>query len=395
MGSLRRFRDSIGDVDVIAVSEGDADRVMERFVSLPVVRDVVAFGARKSAILSSAGIQVDLRVVRPEQFGAAALYFTGSKAHNVALRRRALARGWTLNEYGLSDASTGEVVASRTEGDVYRALDMAWIPPELREDAGEIELAETGRLPDLVAEEHLRGDLHVHTDLSGDGRETLEAMIAGASARRYEYVAITDHGEDLVINGASRDDLMEQRRRIDALRADHPGLTILQGAELNIAPDGSVDYDPEFLAGLDFGVASVHSHFDLDRDRQTERVIAAMQNPAVNVIGHLTGRKIGRRPGIDLDVDAVLAAAEETGCALEVNCHLDRLDAPSDVVRAARGGGVVFVISSDAHDARELGNMAWGVRAARRGWAERDRVANTWPVGRFMSWVETKRSSGL
>jgi DNA polymerase (family 10) len=392
MGSLRRFRESVGDLDVLAVSQGDAAAVMQRFVSLPAVREVVSYGARAAAVLSAAGIRVDLRVVRPEQFGAATLYFTGSKAHNVALRRRALERGWTLNEYGLTEQTTGRVIAAATEEEVYRELGLAWIPPELREDTGEIELSERGALPDLVAEEHLRGDLHVHTDLSGDGREPVQAMLAGAAARRYEYVAITDHGEDLTINGATREELMAQRRNIDALRSEHPDLAVLQGAELNIAVDGSVDYDPGFLAGLDWGVASVHSHFELDRRGQTERVVEAMRNPAVNVIGHLTGRRIGRRPGIDLDVDAVLTAAETTGCAIEINCHLDRLDAPPELLRRARGSGVVFVISTDAHDTRELGNTIWGVRAARRGWVERERVANTWPAERFLAWAAAKRT---
>jgi DNA polymerase (family 10) len=391
MGSLRRFCESVGDLDLLVVSEGDAAAVMQRFVALPAVREVVAYGARTSAVLSAAGIQVDVRVVRPEQFGAASVYFTGSRAHNVALRRRALERGWTLNEYGLTEQATGTVIASATEADVYRALGLAWIPPEIREDVGEIELAERGALPDLVAEEDLRGDLHVHTDLSGDGREPLRAMLAGAAARRYEYVAITDHGEGLSINGVTREDLIGQRGAIDELRSEHPGLVVLQGAELNIAPDGSVDYDPGFLATLDWGVAGVHSHFVLDRRGQTERIVEAMRNPAVNVIGHLTGRRIGRRPGIDLDFDAVLAAAEETGCAIEINSSLDRLDAPPELLRRARGSDVVFVISTDAHDSRELGNTIWGVRAARRGWVDRVRVANTWPAERFLAWAAAKR----
>jgi DNA polymerase (family 10) len=391
MGSLRRFRDSVGDIDVLVVSEGETGTVMDRFVSLPVVREVVARGARRSAIVSAAGIQVDLRVVRPEQYGAASLYFTGSKAHNVALRQRAMERGWTLNEYGLTESETGRVIASAAEEDVYRALGLAWIPPEMREDTGEIGRAGRGGFAGLVGEEHLRGDLHVHTNLSGDGRESLEAMVAGAAARRYDYVAITDHGEDLAVNGVSRNELIEQRRAIDALRSEHPGMAILQGAELNIAPDGSVDYDGGFLAGLAWGVASVHSHFDLERDRQTRRIVAAMHNPGVNVIGHLTGRIIGRRPGIDLDFDAVLGAAETTGCAIEINSHLDRLDAPPDLLRRARGSKVVFVISSDAHDTRELGSVIWGVRAARRGWVERDQVANTWPAERFLAWAAAKR----
>lgn len=392
MGSLRRFRETIGDIDVIAVSTGDPATVMDRFVALPVVREVIGYGARKSAIVSAAGMQIDLRVMDPSQYGAAALYFTGSKAHNIRLRQMAIERGWTLNEYGLTVEETGEVVAAATEEDVYAALGLPWIPPELREDTGEIEAALSGGLPDLVGSEHLKGDLHVHTNLSGDGRETLETMLAAAAAARgYAYVAITDHGEDLAINGATREQLLAQRRRIATLQKRHPGMTVLQGAELNIGPDGDIDYDPEFLAGLDFGVASVHGQFTLSPERQTARVIAAMENPAVNVIGHLTGRRIGTRPGIDLDVDAVLAAAERTGCALEINGHLDRLDAPADILRRARGRDIVFAISSDAHDTRELANIETGVRNARRGWVERSQVVNTWSAKRFTAWVGRKR----
>jgi DNA polymerase (family 10) len=205
-------------------------------------------------------------------------------------------------------------------------------------------------------------------------------------------VAITDHGEDLTINGVSRDDMLAQRRRIRDLQDRYPDMRLLHGCELNIAPDGSIDYDPEFLAGFDWGIASVHGHFDLDRDQQTRRVVTAMENPAVNAIGHLSGRMIGRRPGIDLDVEAVLAAAERTGCALEVNGHLDRLDASADVLFRARLGGTPVIIDTDAHDVAELDNMTWGVRNAQRGWVERDRVANTWPGDRFFDWTAQKRS---
>jgi DNA polymerase (family 10) len=391
MGSLRRFRDTIGDVDVIVVSDDDPEEIMDRFVSLPVVGEVVAYGTRKSAILSTGGLQIDLRVIRPDQYGSAAMYFTGSKAHNIRLRRLAIDRGWQLNEYGLTDAETGETIASVTEEEVYRALGLDWIPPELREDRGEIELAASGSLPALVGEGDLRGDLHVHTDLSGDGREPLEVMVAAAAARGYEYLAITDHGEDLTINGVSREQMLGQRDRLAELQEDYPAMRLLHGCELNIGPDGSIDYDPEFLAGFDWGVAGVHGWFDLDRDQQTRRVVMAMENPAVNAIGHLTGRMIGRRPGIELDTETVLAAAERTGCALEINSHLDRLDASSEMLYQSRSSGVLTVINTDAHDTRELGNIRWGIANARRGWVERERVANTWPLDRFLDWAAHKR----
>ena len=393
MGSLRRFRETTGDVDVVVISTGDPEAVMARFVELPVVREVVGHGARKSAVVTTSGLQVDLRVVEPHQYGSAALYFTGSKAHNIRLRQMAIDRGWILNEYALAEAD-GTVIASRTEQEVYGALGLPWIPPELREDTGEIEAALAGALPDLVEEKELRGDLHVHTSLSGDGRDPLSAMVAAAAKRGYRYMAITDHAEDLSINGATREQLLAQRRSISRLQPKHPDLAILQGVELNIGKDGSVDYDPEFLDGFGFGVASVHSHFNLPAAQQTERVIAAMRNRAVNVIGHLTGRMIGKRPGIDLDVDAILVAAEETGCALEVNSHLDRLDAPTEVLRLAHDRpGVIFVISTDSHGVGELADTTWGVHHARRGWVEKARVANTWPQKKFLKWVGEKRKA--
>ncbi|HSM00880.1 MAG TPA: DNA polymerase/3'-5' exonuclease PolX [Acidimicrobiia bacterium] len=392
MGSLRRFRDTIGDIDIIAVSAGDPEEVMKRFVELPVVREVVGYGARKSAIVGAMGLQIDLRVVEPSQFGSAAVYFTGSKAHNIRLRQMALDRGWTLNEYALSDLEGGAVVASKTEEDVYSALGLPWIPPEIREDTGEIEAALAGELPVFATVKDLKGDLHVHTDLSGDGHVSLADVVADAAGRGYRYLAISDHGENLTINGLTREQLLGQRRSIARLQDRYPDMTILQGAELNIAPDGTVDYDAEFLGSLDFGVASVHSHFGLSAAEQTARVTTAMRNPAVNVIGHLTGRRIGKRPGIDLDLDEVLAVAAETGCALEVNCHLDRLDAPSEVLRRAmEHEGVHFAISTDTHRLHEMDNTVNGVRLARRGWVEKSRIVNTWPQRRFLKWVRDGR----
>jgi len=393
MGSLRRFRDTIGDIDIIAVSTGDPEEVMSRFVELPIVRDVVGHGARKSAIVGAMGLQIDLRVVEPAQYGSAEVYFTGSKAHNIRLRQMALDRGWTLNEYALSEIDGGSVVASKTEEAVYEALDLPWIPPEIREDTGEIEAARAGSLPAFVRVQDLKGDLHVHTDLSGDGHVSLADVVAGAAERGYRYLAITDHGENLTINGLTRHQLLAQRRVLARLNTKYPDMVILQGAELNIAPDGSVDYDADFLTGLEFGVASVHSHFGLDAAAQTARVATAMRNPAVNVIGHLTGRRIGKRPGIDLDVDEVLSVAAATGCALEINCHLDRLDAPAEILRRAmERDDVVFAISTDTHRLHELDNAINGVRLARRGWVDRSRVVNTWPQKRFLKWVRDKRS---
>jgi DNA polymerase (family 10) len=376
----------------MAATDGDPRVVVDHFASLPIASEVVSHGVGKSTIVSPDGLQIDLRVVEPGCWGSAAMYFTGSKAHNIRLRQIAIDSGRTLSEYGLADSATGAVVAAQTEEEVYRALGLDWVPPELREDRGEVELAAMGRLPELVEERHVRGDLHVHTDVSGDGRATLETMVAAAERRGYEYVAITDHGENLAINGASREELLEQRQAVARLQHRHPDLRILQGCELNIGRDGGVDYDAGFLAGLDFGVAAVHGAFDLDEETQTRRVISAMENPAVNVIGHLTGRQIGRRPGIDLDLEAVFDAAERTGTALEVNCHLDRLDLSADALYLAREREVLFSIDTDAHDAAELDNLRWGVRTARRGWVERDRVVNTWPVGRFLEWVGAKRS---
>lgn len=391
MGSLRRFRDTVGDVDVVVATMGDPLAVMDRLVGLPLTGEVIGRGEAKTSIITTAGLQIDVRVVRPDQYGAAQMYFTGSKAHNIRLRQMAIDRGLLLNEYGLSDAETGDVIACATEDEVYGALGLEWIAPEIREDTGEIEAVLGGALPDLVSESDLKGDLHVHTSLSGDGRDDLEAMVEAAKRRGYSYLAITDHAEDLSINGASRTQMLEQRARIIEIRKRNRKMRVLHGAELNIGRDGTIDYDRSFLEGFDFGVASVHSHFDLDLPTQTTRVVTAMRNPAVNVIGHLTGRRIGRRPGIELDVDEVLAVAEDTGCGIEINCHLDRLDAPAEVLRMARGRNVVFVVSTDSHDATELAQVRWGVKLARRGWVDRSQIANTWERARFLEWVEEKR----
>lgn len=392
-GSLRRFAETIGDIDIL-VGSNDPGPIMDVFVNLPMVTDVLGHGETKSAIVTSAGLQLDLRVVKPSQYGAALLYFTGSRAHNIELRQLALAAGWTLNEYALADAETEAVVASRTENAIYRALGLAAIPPEMREGRGEVDAAAAGGLPQLVRVSDLRGDLHVHSDWSGDGRSPLEAMVGTVVERGLEYIAITEHAEDLAINGLSRAQVLEEREVIEGLRSRYPTLTILHGAELNIGPEGTLDYDTDFLLGFDFCVASVHSHFDLTATVQTERLLRAIAHPAVNVIGHLTGRRIGHRPGIELDAAPVLEALAGSGTGLEINCHLDRLDAPADVLRLGRDyPELVYVISTDAHHTTEFANVRWGVHAARRGWVDRRRVANTWPRPRFIEWVTAKRGT--
>jgi DNA polymerase (family 10) len=334
-------------------------------------------------------MQVDVRTVRPDQLGSALLYFTGSKAHNIALRQRAIDRGWLLSEYGLFEEDT--VVASHTEESVYEALEMAFVPPPLREGSGEVEAAARGDLPSLVERSQIKGDLHYHSDRSGDGRSSLEEMVEAAIARGFEYAAFTDHGEDLAINGSSREVMLAHRDRIRELQVAYPQIRLLFGCELNIGPDGSLDYDPDFRLEFDYCVASIHSHFDLPRDRQTARVLTALGDPSVNAIGHLTGRYIGRRPGVDLDVEVILEALEVTGVALEINGALDRLDASSEVARQAMARGVDVVIDTDSHHTSDLVRMDYGVAYAQRGWVTSDRVVNTRPVDEFMEWVERRR----
>jgi DNA polymerase (family 10) len=323
--------------------------------------------------------------------GAALMYFTGSKAHNIAMRQRAIERGWTLNEYALSVEESGEVVASETEEAIYRALDLAHVPPPMREGNGEIEAAAEDALPKTVRVADLLGDFHVHTDRSGDAHSSIDEVVSEAVKRGYRYFAVTDHAEGLPMNGISRDEILAQRDEVAALRERYPDLHLMQGIELNIGPDGSLDYDPDFRMGLDFCVAAVHAHFNLPEAEQTKRILAAMDDPSVNVIGHLSGRMIGRRPGIDLDLDAVFQKAVDTGTAIEINAALPRLDCAADALRRARELDVTFIISTDAHHVAEYDRMEWGARQAQRGWVDRDKVANTWDLERFMAFVLAKR----
>ncbi|MFO0727605.1 MAG: DNA polymerase/3'-5' exonuclease PolX [Myxococcota bacterium] len=384
-GSLRRFAETVGDVDIVVVAK-DSAPVMEALVSMGVVDQVLARGETKTSVVTHRGTQVDLRVVAAEQLGAALLYFTGSKGHNIKLRQRALARGWTLNEYALAELETGRVIASRTEEEIYAALGLPFIPPALREDWGEIELAERGQLPAPLGP--LIGDFHVHTSLSGDGRSSLEEMVLEAKARGLRVLALTDHAEG-TLSGVGRTELLAQREEIAALQAQlGHSLRLLHGVELNIGREGELDYDPEFRAAFDWCVASVHDHFELPQAAQTARLIRAMRDPAVRLIGHPSARIIGGRPPIALDLEAIFTAAEETGTALEINGGLPRLDLSVDALRGAQRRSLTFVLSSDAHHSKELQRLEYAAKQAERAGVDRAKIANAWAPEELLRWVD-------
>ena len=386
-GSLRRFSETIGDVDIM-VAASNPEPVMEALVSLPAVDAVLVRGASKTSVVTRRGTQIDVRVVEPAQLGAALMYFTGSKGHNIKLRQRALARGWTLNEYALSQLDGGAIVARETEEDIYRALGLPFIPPVLREDGGEIEAAETGALPQPIG--RLWGDFHVHTSVSGDGKSSLEEIVAAAIERGYRVLALTDHAEG-TLSGVPREAFLEQRERVRAMQAQlGDKLRLLHGVELNIGPNGTLDYDAEFRRQFDWCLASVHDHFDLDREAQTRRIVTAMQDPSVRMIGHPSARMIGGRPPIELDLEALFAAAEATGTALEVNGGLPRLDLSVEALRRARGRALTFLLTSDAHEAAELERVRYAALNAERAWLDPTRVANAWEPERLLSWLEKK-----
>lgn len=387
-GSLRRGRETIGDIDVLVTARGSGP-VMRAFTELPYVAEVIAQGEKKTSVRTDRGLAVDLRVVPPDSWGAALLYFTGSRAHNIRVREIAVHKKLKLSEYGLFDAESGKKIVSRTEEDVYARLGLPWIPPTLREDRGEIEAGLRGELPDLVVEADVRGDLHTHTDLT-DGLASLEDMVAAAAERGYAYYAITDHGPDLYMQRMTEERMLAQRERVRKLKA--PRMRLLHGVELNIDPDGGVDWPEDFLDGFDLCVASVHSHFNQGRAALTRRLVRACENPYVNIIGHPTTRLIGKRPGIDADLDEVFAACARTGTALEINAHPDRLDLGDEHILRAKRHGVRFAIDSDAHAVPHLANLRHGVATAQRGWLTKDDVINTWTLTRLRRFLRKDRT---
>ena len=372
-GSFRRRAETVGDLDILATGRGKA-AVVQRFLAYPEVTEVLSQGVGGASVRLRSGLQVDLRVLDPESFGAGLYYFTGSKAHNIAARRLAQRRGLKLNEYGVFRHDRR--VAGKSEVGVARAVGLRWIPPELREDRGEIEAARAGRLPHLVELGDIRGDLQCHTTAS-DGRNTLPAMVHAAEALGYEYLAITDHTPAVRITGGlDRAGFRRQGRMIDRLNGG-ARLTILKGAEVDILRDGRLDLDDDTMAGLDLVIVSVHSHFELSSREQTRRLVRALRHPGVHILAHPTGRMIGTRAPIRADFEEVYRVAREEGVLLEVNGQPTRLDLDDVAARAAVARGVGLVINTDAHSTAELGFMRWGVDQARRAWATAADIANT------------------
>jgi DNA polymerase (family 10) len=387
-GSFRRCRDTVGDLDILVVAPHGRD-VVERFVGYPQRTEILARGPTRGSIRLRCGISVDLRVVPAVSFGAALHYFTGSKAHNIAVRRRGQERGLKINEYGVFRGSRR--VGGRTEAEVFSAVGLPWIPPELREGSDEIEAAATGALPELLRLDEIKGDLHVHTDDS-DGRSTLEEMARAAEAMGYEYIAITDHTPSVrVAGGLDRAGFRGQMRRIDRLNRTLTSLTVLKGAEVDILEDGSLDLDDETLASLDIVCVALHSHLGLPADRQTARVLRALEHRSVDVLSHPRGRMIGRRRGALLDLPRVVDAAIAHGVALEVDAQPERLDLDDRGCRLVVERRGMLAISSDAHSVDELRFMRWGVDQARRGWATAASTLNALALAKLVARLHRER----
>ncbi len=386
-GSLRRWKETVGDLDIL-VATRNSQPIMDKFVQLPEVQRVLAHGTTKSSVLVLNNFQVDLRAVEPESFGAAAQYFTGSKAHNIALRNLALKRGLTLNEYGVFREATGEKVAGETEEGVYEAVGLAWIPPELREDRGELEAAAAGTLPRLVTLDDIRGELHSHTKWS-DGANTVEEMARAAIEQGYEYLAITDHSPPMGW-GVKPDDFRRLIREIRQV-SERLGFPILAGIEVDIDPDGSLHMDEDILRQLDIVIASVHSAMRMDIQAMTQRIVRAMENPLVHAIGHPTGRLINQRPPYEVRIDELIQKAKETGVALEINASPERLDLNDENARAAQESGVLLLLGTDAHRPEHLRFMRFGVAVARRAWCEPKHILNTRSYEELREWLRSRR----
>ncbi|MBI2650754.1 DNA polymerase/3'-5' exonuclease PolX [Candidatus Woesearchaeota archaeon] len=375
-GSTRRMKETIGDIDILATSKAP-EKVIEFFTKMPNVADVLAKGPTKSSVRLKEGIQVDIRVLDDNIFGAALLYFTGNKEHNILLRRIAIEKGLKLSEYGLFDNKTNRIVAGRTEEDVYKKLGMGYIEPEMREDEGEIELAQHNMLPKLIGYNDIKGDLQMHTRWS-DGSNTIEEMALAAKKLGYEYICITDHtGRLAIANALDEKRILEQRKDIDKINKKIRGIKILQGVEVNIKDDGTLDMPGKVLKQLDIVVASIHSGFKNPKEKITKRMLKAMENENVDIIAHPTGRLITKRESYDIDLDRIFEAAKKTNTIMEINAYPERMDLRDAHVRAAVKAGVKLAISTDAHNADQLHFMKLGIGTARRGWATKNDIINT------------------
>ncbi len=400
-GSLRRGRETIGDVDLLVTmrsgreKQKDVDAVAEHILKYPGIDQTLAHGENKVSVLLGNGLQVDVRMLAKENFGAALLYFTGSKAHNVGLRGRALDMGWTLNEYALTTVKGGKVVAGKTEEEIYAKLGLDYIEPELREMTGEIEAAEAHKLPQLLKLADIRGDLQMHTTAS-DGRDSIEEMGEAAKKLGYEYIALTDHSKAVTVaNGMDDKRTLAQIKKIRAAQERVPGIRLLAGIEVDILKNGSLDLSNEVLAQLDVVVASIHSFMNLDREAMTDRILAAIENPYTQILAHPTGRLLLRRESFAYDVEKVLDAAKKNGVAVECNAYPDRLDFNDVHLRMARERGVKVVISTDAHSTTHFRMMKYGVITARRGWLEKKHVLNTRPLNEFLASLRPKPAGAV
>ena len=375
-GSARRRKETVGDLDVLASSE-EPDRVVDRFVSMPPILRVLSRGSTKSTVVLERNLQVDLRVIKPDEYGAALQYFTGSKEHNVKIRTISVKKGYKLNEYGLYERETDRKVAGKEEGEIYRILGLEPMPPELRENRGEIEVAMEGKLPNLVEYGDVKGDLHVHTKWS-DGSATIKEMAVAAQKHGWEYIAICDHSKSLgIARGLNEDELRSQMAEIERVNRELDGITVLRGSECDIKRDGSLDLSNDVLKDLDFMVASIHSGFKASREEMTERLVKAMHNEYVSTIGHPTGRLLQKRPGYQLDFERVFEVAAEQGVMMEICAYPDRLDLDDVNCRAAMERGVKLSFGTDSHATSHFDFMQMGVSVARRGWLEKDDVINT------------------
>ncbi|MDR4515557.1 DNA polymerase/3'-5' exonuclease PolX [Nitrosomonas sp.] len=373
-GSYRRMRETVGDLDIL-VAAAASEPVVQRFIQYQEVAKILSAGVTRASVVLECGVQVDLRVVKSESFGAALHYFTGSKSHNVAVRRIAQKKGLKINEYGVYRGN--KRIAGQSEESVYAAVGLAYIPPELRENRGEIALAQSGRLPQLVTQSDLRGDLHAHTKAT-DGHNSLREMALAAKSLGFEYLAITEHSRRLTVaHGLDPLRLSRQCAEIDKLNAEMEGMTLLKGIEVDILEDGSLDLPDNALAQLDLVVGAVHSQFDLSRGKQTERILRAMEHPYFTMLAHPTGRLIQRRAPYDVDMVRIIRAAKNRGCFLELNAHPERLDLLDTYCQMAREEGVLISINSDAHSTHDFANLRFGIGQARRGWLEKKDVLNT------------------
>ncbi|HXZ43717.1 MAG TPA: DNA polymerase/3'-5' exonuclease PolX [archaeon] len=390
-GSLRRMKETVKDIDILITSNKPA-RVMDVFVGLPNVAEVVAHGETKSSVRLRESIAVDLRVVEPDCFGAALLYFTGSKQHNIRVRELAQRKGLKVSEYGVFNEKTNRRVAGKTEVEVYQAVGLPFIPPELREDGGEIEAALEGRLPTLVSLADIRGDLQMHTTWS-DGAHALAELAEGVRAKGYQYMAVTDHSKSATVAGGMKDEqVLQMIAEVRALNKKMKGFRVLAGCEVDIRADGTLDFRDEILRQLDLVLVSVHSRFKMSREEMTARIIRGVQHPLVHLLGHPTGRLIGERGAYEVDMEAVLTAARAAGIAVEINASPSRLDLNDLHARRAKDLGIPIAINTDAHTIGQLDMMRFGVSVARRGWLTPKDVVNTWPEKQLVSWLEKKRS---